>query len=144
MPRRGILRKPAKRRKKTPLSKLKKRVEALQKELVIKLYGTDCYTCPQKNLIGANRQLGHVPWPRSILSNHCKFLTDFARIQCFSCNIHRGGMGAIAFKRMVLEGVDVEAMWQLNEKTKGKVCPTIFFEQKIATYELKLLALVKV
>lgn len=117
---------------------LKQKLEAAQKQLVIKTYGRDCFTCPQKNLQKSNCQLGHVPWPRSILSTECKYDIRFTRIQCFSCNIHRGGMGAIALQRMRDEGVDVDAMRHLNEATKGKPVPTAWFVEKLEDYNAQL------
>lgn len=116
------------------ISRLKKNLEALQKQIVIKTYGTDCYTCTQTNLIGANCQLGHVPWPRSILSTPCKFDYHYTRIQCFRCNIHLGGMGAVALRRMQSEGIDTESMWQRNQETKGKKYGRQYFEDKISEY----------
>lgn len=127
-----------KKMKPSQLRTLKKKLEATQKALVIKKYGNDCYTCPQKNLKGANAHLGHVPWPRSILSTECKFHLRFTRIQCFRCNIHLGGNGAIALQRMIDEGVDVHAMRMLNEITKGNPVPTAWFQEKLNDYEYQL------
>ena len=140
----GIKRLPRKRRKKTPLTIAKEKLEEVQKELVIKLYGRDCYTCPKKNLIGMNCQLGHVPWPRSELSVRCIFTTDFTRMQCFRCNINCGGNGAKALRRMEWEGIDLVALEAQNLATKGKPTPLQWFYDKKTEYELKLLALVKV
>lgn len=120
--------------KASQLRLLKKKLEAAQKELVIKKYGSDCFTCSQKSLKGKNAHLGHVPWPRSILSPECKFDTRFTRIQCFSCNIHRGGMGAVALQRMKDEGCDVGAMWSLNNATKGKPAPASWYVEKLSDY----------
>ncbi len=130
-----------KRFKPSSLSKLKKTLEALQKQITIKLYGKDCYTCPQKNLEGANCQLGHCPWPRSILSTKCKFDYRYTRIQCFRCNIHLGGMGARAFQKMEAEGADTDALWQESETTKGKSVPRKWFEEKILEYQTLLTSL---
>ena len=129
---RGIKMKPSQ------LRSLKKKLEAAQKALTIKLYGNDCFTCPQKNLVKSNCQLGHVPWPRSILSPECIFDIRFTRIQCFSCNIHRGGMGAVALQRMRDEGINVEAMKELNLATKGNPVPATWFQEKLADYESQL------
>lgn len=135
--------KTARRRRIKPssIAKLKKTLEALQKQIIIKTYGTDCYTCSQTNLIGANCQLGHIPWPRSLLSTDAKFDTRFGRIQCFRCNIHLGGNGAIALKRMQDEGIDTDALWKFSQTTKGKSVPKRFFIGKITEYQIKLAAL---
>ena len=121
------------------LRKIKKKLEAAQKALVIKKFGNDCFTCHQKNLKGSNAHLGHVPWPRSILSTECKYDIHFARIQCFRDNIHNGGMGAVALQRMRDERIDVDAMRALNEATKGKTVPYQWFVEKLADYEQQLL-----
>lgn len=118
-----------------PLSKLKKALEALQKQLVILTYGRDCYTCPSKNLQGYNCQLGHVPWPRSIISVKAKFDIRFTRIQCMPCNIHRGGMGAMALERMRSEGIDTGELWIESQTGRGKVVPRSWFEEKIEHYK---------
>ncbi|MEK7499469.1 MAG: hypothetical protein AAB649_02590 [Patescibacteria group bacterium] len=133
--------KPRKRRKKTPLTLAKEKLEETQKALVIKIYGKDCYTCPQKNLEGMNCQLGHVPWPRSELSVRCIFTLAFTRIQCFRCNINCGGNGAKAFVRMIKEGIDVDAMEAQNLATKGKTTPLKWFYEKRQEYQEKLLEL---
>ena len=123
-----------KRKRKSPLTKAKESLEAVQKELVIKVYGRDCYTCPQKNLKGMNCQLGHVPWPRSELSVQCVFTYTFTRIQCFRCNINCGGNGAKALKRMIAEGIDVDKMEAHNIATKGKTTSLNWFATKEQEY----------
>ncbi len=110
-------------------------LESLQKQIVIKKYGKDCYTCTAKNLEGRNCQLGHVPWPRSILSRECAFSWKFTRIQCMACNINRGGMGAEAALRMQREGIDVEAMRIWNRETKGNKFSAMWREDQISLYE---------
>ena len=127
-----------KRRKRSPLTIAKEKLEEVQKELVIVLYGRDCFTCPQKNLTGMNCQLGHVPWPRSELSVRCIFDTRYTRIQCFRCNINCGGNGAKALSRMQMEGTDVDEMEAINKKTKGTATPIAWFDQKTAEYSERL------
>lgn len=121
-----------------PLSKLKKALESLQKQLVIQTYGNDCFTCSAKDLQGSNCQLGHVPWPRSILSVQAKFDIRYTRIQDFGCNINRGGMGAMALKRMQDEGIDTSELWRESVEQKGKTVPRIWFEEKIKLYTVLL------
>jgi len=125
-----------KRVKTRKLSAIKKDLEALQKALVIKLYGNDCYTCPAKNLQGRNCHLGHVPWPRSVLWVACTFDYRHTRIQCMLCNIHRGGMGAVALKRMEQEigAEEVQKLKNFSDNNKGKTVPRSYFEEKIASY----------
>jgi hypothetical protein len=88
---------------KQPISVIQKLLWIECKRIVDEQFGTNCYTCPQKNLKGANKQLGHVPWPKASLGAYLKYDIRLLRNQCFSCNIHRGGMGAEAYKRMLKE-----------------------------------------
>lgn len=119
-------------------SRLKKKLWKITREIVFKTYGTDCYTCEQKDLKGANLQGGHCPWPGSILSTVCKFDARFIRPQCYSCNINHGGMGAVALERMQKEGVDIEQLKKLNQETKGGSYGARWFKEKIAEYTEKL------
>src|SRR3990167_8502480 len=135
---RAVGSKPRKRRKKTPLTIAKEKLEEVQKALVIVLYGRDCFTCPQKNLMGMNCQLGHVPWPRSELSVRCIFTTDFTRIQCFRCNINCGGNGAKALARMLREGINVDKLEAQNRATKGKPTPLKWFYELTESYQKQL------
>lgn len=128
---RSLQRSKPKKRRKSSLRVLKAKLEANLKERVIKLYGRDCYTCEAQNLQGANCQLGHVPWPRSILSTPCKYDIRFVRIQCFRCNIHHGGMGAKALERMQMESIDTVSMWIYNQETRGKTYGPKYFEQQL-------------
>jgi hypothetical protein len=62
-----------------------------------------CYTCQARNIQGSNRQLGHVPYPKSILGANLKYDMRVLKFQCYHCNINCGGMGAEALKRMTKE-----------------------------------------
>lgn len=62
-----------------------------------------CYTCPATNLEGSNCQLGHVPYPKSILSAFLKYDFRILEWQCMRCNIHGGGMGGVAYQKMLKE-----------------------------------------
>jgi len=99
---------PLRRKSKSDLRKLEDAIWKECKRIVREQFGNkdgtvDCYTCPARNLVGANCQLGHVPWPKATLGAYLKYDIRCLRYQCFSCNIHRGGMGAEAYKRMLRE-----------------------------------------
>ena len=119
-------------------TKLRKKLWKLTREIVFKTYGKNCYTCGQKNLTGSNCQGGHVPWPASILSTVCKFDVRFIRPQCYSCNINKGGMGAVALERMQKEGIDIEQLKRLNQETKGGSFGKTWFKEAIKEAEEKL------
>lgn len=127
----------ASKRKKKPVP-LPKQLESLQKQICLKVYGNDCYTCAAKNLQGKNCQLGHVPWPRSILATPCKYDLRFVRPQCLVCNVHHGGMGGAAAIRMQAEGVDLDSLWQESKRLKGITYGNKWFKEQITLYEAKL------
>lgn len=127
-----------KRVKALSVSKLKKQLEALQKLVVIKLYGTDCFTCDSKECEGKNRHLGHVPWPRTDLSPQAKYDHRYTRVQCMVCNIHKGGAGAKAYARMQAEGIDMIILREYADEGKGKPVPRSWYESKVAEYKALL------
>jgi len=124
-----------KRRKRTELSLLKEKTEALQKQVVIKLYGTKCYTHKPVATDTVTKQLGHMPWARAELSQTCIYDHRFTRIQCGQCNGTGQGMSMTARERMIAEGINLDEMWALNLATKGKLHPKKFYQDKIKEYE---------
>jgi len=88
---------------KSSLSKIQRDLWQECRRVAHIFYKNDCYTCPAKNLQGSNCQLGHVPWPKSILGANLKYDMRVLRFQCMRCNIHQGGMGAEAYKKMLRE-----------------------------------------
>ena len=95
----------------------------------------DCYTCKAKNLVGSNRQLGHVPWPKSVLGAYLKYdVFRVCRWQCSSCNIWHGGMGAEAYKRMLKEE-GKEYMAQLEQDRNITVKAIDHYRQLLAYYK---------
>jgi hypothetical protein len=124
-----------KKPKSKSIAKLKKELEALQKQVVLLLYGRDCYTCNAKDLQGSNCQLGHVPWSRTDISIATKFSYEYTRIQCMVCNVHKGGMGAVALQRMIDEGIDVILLRKISQEGKGQPVPRVWYEEKIAYYK---------
>jgi hypothetical protein len=95
----------------------------------------DCYTCSAKNIEGSNRQLGHVPWPKSVLSAFLKYDLRCLKYQCYSCNINKGGMGAEAYKRLLKENGKA---WMDNlEKDRQKSVKAIDqYNKLLKEYEL--------
>lgn len=51
-------------------------------------------------------------WPKASLGAYLKYDMRVLRPQCFRCNIHLGGQGAIFYRKM-LEEIGEEAMAQL-------------------------------
>lgn len=62
-------------------------------------YDNVCYTCGEENLFGKNFQTGHMI-PKAYVDAYLKYDLRILRPQCFSCNIWRGGMGALFIENM--------------------------------------------
>jgi hypothetical protein len=101
---------------KQPISKIQKLLWIECRRVADILYKPDCYTCSAKNLQGSNKQLGHVPYPKSVLGANLKYSMKVLRWQCMRCNIHQGGMGAEAYKKMLRE--EGQAYMDLLEQEK--------------------------
>jgi 5-methylcytosine-specific restriction endonuclease McrA len=125
-----------KRKKESPLAKLKKQLWQLCREITIKRDGSDCYTCPSKALEGSNRQLGHFI-SSSICSTELRYDLGNLRIQCYSCNINKSGNWLAYENRLTREyGEDyVRNLKVRNEQTKGLMYREDFYENKIAEYQ---------
>ena len=78
--------------KKTSAKTLKNKLWNLIKIWIRLKYEHVCYTCGAQNLIGANCQTGHFI-PSCICGPELRYDPRNLRIQCYSCNIHKGGWG---------------------------------------------------
>lgn len=117
--------------KKPPITKLKKQLWALLREIAFIKYGSDCYTCAARNLSGSNRHLGHFI-TSSTCSTELRYSLDNLRPQCYRDNIHLSGAWLAFEAHLRADGVDVEALKQRNEMTKGKMYDRLWYERKIA------------
>lgn len=93
-----------------------------------------CFTCQARNLQKFNRQLGHVPYPKSVLGANLKYDMKVLRWQCFACNIHKGGMGAEAYKRMLREEGKAY-MEELEQKRNETVKAYSHYEELLEYYK---------
>ena len=132
-----LARKP--RKKKSPLSKLKKQLWQLCREITIKRDGSDCYTCPSKALEGSNRQLGHFI-SSSICSTELRYDLNNLRIQCYSCNINKSGNWLAYENRLLQEHGEnfVKELKARNELTKNLMYREDWYEAKIQEYQFLL------
>lgn len=117
---------------KQPISKIQRLLWEECRRIASLWYKPDCYTCPAKNLTGSNRQLGHVPWPKSVLSAKLKYDMRVLRFQCMRCNCHMGGMGAEAYKRMLRE--EGKAYMDKLEKEKHETVKAYDFYTELLQY----------
>ncbi len=112
----------------------------LCRQIIFKTHGTNCYTCPQKNLKGRNLQLGHA-YPKGALGVSMQYDLRILRPQCARCNLFFGGMGAVFWKNLEIEyGKEkADALYLECESSKGfpiKARP--FILSLIETYKTKL------
>jgi hypothetical protein len=97
---------------KQPISKLQRDLWAECKRIT-RLRYKDCYTCPAKNLQGANAHTGHGPWAKAAIGAYLKYDLRCLRLQCYACNVHRSGM-SYEFGKKLLGEIGPEAMAQLE------------------------------
>ena len=116
-----------------PISKLQRLLWAECKRIVRARYKRRCYTCDSVVRKKRDCQTGHVPWPKAVLGAYLKYDLRCLRIQCFSCNIHRGGMGAEAYKRMLAE-IGHEAMEKLEQDRRVTVKASDHYARLLAEY----------
>lgn len=134
-------RKALRKKSKEPISRLQRKVWALCREIALIKYPHNCYTCPAKNLEGSNRQLGHM-WAKASLGAYLKYDMRVLRWQCFSCNLHKGGMGADFWVNMVRENGQ-EYMDKLKAERQITVRAYEHYQSLIPLYEQELKNLLK-
>lgn len=118
---------------KSPIAKLKRKLWAITRLIIIKQHGTTCYTCGARNLVGANLQVGHFI-SSSVCSASFRYSLDNLRPQCFRCNIHLSGNWPAYEEHLKRDGIDVEELKRRNKQTTIKA-DSIFYEAKISEYE---------
>ncbi len=105
-------RSPLRKKGKQKISVIQRKLWELCKQIVRSTHGNTCYTCGTPNLSGSNWHTGHM-WAKASLGANLKYDLRILRPQCFACNIHRGGMGADFYSRMLKE-IGPEAMEKLE------------------------------
>jgi hypothetical protein len=88
-----------KKQSKQPISKIQRQLWEECKRLTRARYPHTCYTCGATNLVGSNLQTGHMI-AKASLGAYLKYDLRLLRNQCSTCNIWRGGMGAIFIENM--------------------------------------------
>lgn len=104
------------------------------KRIVRTKYKPVCYTCGKFLTTSYDQHTGHVPWPKSVLGAFLKYDLRVLRIQCFACNVHRGGMGAEAYKRM-LEEIGQKEMAKLERDRNKTVKAYDHYTKLLSEYE---------
>lgn len=125
---------------KSPITKLKKKLWAITREIIFKQHGSNCYTCPAINLTGSNRHCGHFI-SSSICSAELRYALENLRPQCYACNIHRSGNWLAYETHLKADGIDPEALKQRNRDSIGIKADSLFYGAYIAKYETLLASL---
>jgi len=115
---RSKLRKGLRRQSKQKISVLQRKIWELCKQIIRKRYSNVCYTCGKTGLIGLNWHTGHL-WAKGSLGAYLKYDLRVLRPQCYGCNIHRSGMGADFYRKMLKE-IGQEKMDEL-ERDRQKI-----------------------
>lgn len=121
------------RKSKSPQRKLEDRLWELCKNLIREKYGNTCYTCGATGLVSSNWHTGHL-YAKASLGAYLKYDLRVLRPQCYKCNIHYGGMGAVFYSRMLKEeGADY--MTQIEKDKQVTVKSTDYYAQLVTKYE---------
>lgn len=119
--------------RKDSVTKLKKRLWQLCREIIFKKHGTNCYCCGSVGLVGSNLHLGHYI-PSSICSAEMRYSLDNLRPSCYRCNIHLSGNWVAYEAHLKADGIDPEALKQLNRDTIGVKADSTYYQSKIDAY----------
>lgn len=130
----GVKRTPLRRRSKTPLAKVKTKLWDECRRITRERYGNTCYTCGRANLEGSNYQTGHFI-SSSICSVYMRYHLDNLRIQCYNCNINKSGNWLAFEEHLKKDGIDTEALKQLNRDTQGESYRIDWYEAKLEEYK---------
>ena len=124
-----------KKQSKQKVSLLQRKLWEECKRIVRRDHGNICYTCGATGLSGPNWHTGHM-WAKASLGAYLKYDLRLLRPQCYKCNIHYGGNGAIFYKKM-LEEYGPEYMSQLEMSRQVLVKAYDHYEKLLAEYKLK-------
>ncbi len=126
------IKKTKKRRKKGEITKLKEVLWQLCRQIQIKKYGTTCYTCGK--FIEKGIHTGHFI-TSSTCSPEVRYDLQNLRPQCYHCNINLSGNWIAFEKKLLQEGIDIEALKTRNAATKGMTYSPDWFRAQILTYQ---------
>lgn len=125
------------KRKKSEVSKLKKKLWELCRKIIKGQHRHNCFTCGMWMMDGSqNFHVGHFI-SSSICSTELRYDLDNLRPQCSGCNIWRSG-NWIEFEKNLIRDHGEQYVIDLksrNEKTKGRKYDELWYLQKIAEYE---------
>jgi len=132
-PRKPLKRGKLKKASKQKISTLQVKLWEQCKRIIRERYGNKCYTCPAESLSGSNWHTGHL-FAKASLGAFLKYDLRLLRPQCYACNIHRGGMGADFYLKM-LEENGAEFMNQLQKDRQVSVKAYDHYEKLLTEYK---------
>lgn len=118
---------------KSEVSVIQRKIWEHCKRIIRARYPHSCYTCGMMGLTGVNCQTGHL-WAKASLGAFMKYDLRVLRIQCFRCNIHLGGMGAVFYARMLKENGKAY-MTRLEKDRQVEVRALDHYREILSEYE---------
>lgn len=127
--------KKVKKVKKPTITKLKKKLWELCKQLTRLIHGNVCYTCNYAPLEGSNWHTGHFI-PDSTSSVEVRYHLDNLRPQCRNCNFWKSGDWPKYEAHLIKDNGEeyVKRLKELNRTTTGLSYREDWYEAKIAEY----------
>lgn len=125
---------PLRKKSKSPISRLKKQLWLLCKEIIDKKHGTDCYTCDAKDLKGSNKQLGHYI-TSSVCSVEMRYDLSNLRNQCARCNLWKSGNWIEFGNHLERDGINTQELIKRNNETRGLQYSSLWYQNRIDMYE---------
>jgi len=83
-------------------------------------------------LIGSNQHVGHFT-SSSVCSAELRYALENLRPQCYACNIYRSGNWPAYEQHLIRDGIDVDELKWLNERTKGMQATSFGTRQRLRT-----------
>lgn len=123
------------KRVRAPITKLKKKLWELCKQITRERHGNTCYTCGKKGLEGGNWQTGHFI-ASSVCSTELRYDLKNLRPQCYHCNINLSG-NWIAYEEHLIKDHGkkyISDLKQRNQATKGLSYREDWYLNKITEY----------
>lgn len=119
---------------KSKISVIQRKIWEHCKRIIRARYEHTCYTCGAMNLEGSNLHTGHM-WAKESLGAYLKYDLRILRPQCFRCNMHLGGMGAVFYAQMLKEN-GASVMRQLEKDRNTEVRALDHYKKILEEYKL--------
>lgn len=132
-PRKPLKRTRIKKESKQSISKLQRDLWQECKRIIRQKYGNVCYTCGAIGLIASNWHTGHL-LSKASLGAYLKYDLRVLRPQCYKCNIHYGGYGAI-FIQLMREREGDEYVNQILKDRQVIVKAYDHYQKKLEEYK---------